>query len=286
MLKDPRAHLRPVGADDSEPPRTVAEVMTPDPVSIAPSADEAEAAAIMLQRGVRSVPVVSEGRLLGVISATDLLAATLRGDWAVAEGVRARLLEDGPQANWSVEAEDGMVMIAGPADRSAREAAVSLAETVPGVVRVRYQAAVSVKGDQPRSVATDRRGLRVLDVDTCLTRLGSSRLGRVAFVRDGGPMILPVNHAMDGMTIVFRTTWGSKLLVAESAKPVAFEVDGFDRLRGCGWSVLATGTAARVYHDADIARYEALRVDSWAPPAADVAWIAIRPDEITGRETA
>jgi hypothetical protein len=62
-------------------------------------------------------------------------------------------------------------------------------------------------------------------------------------------------------------------------------VDGFDRGRRYGWSVLVKGTAARVYDSSDIDRYEKLLLPSWTPPVEEVVWIAIRADEITGRVT-
>jgi CBS-domain-containing membrane protein len=217
VFRDPRAHPQ-ADLDRTEPPHTVADMMTPDPITLPPGADEAEAASIMLQHGIRSLPVVRDGRLAGVVSATDILRAQLRGDSRVAG-------------------------------------------------------------------ATDRRGLRVLDLDTCLSRLRSAPMGRVSFVRDGAPVILPVNHAMDGTTVVFRTTWGSKLLVAEGAEQVAFEVDGIDPGPRRGWSVLIRGAATRVYDDAAVDRYERLPLRWWTPPPPEPVWIAIRPDEITGRET-
>lgn len=289
VIRDPRAHLRPDGPDRTEPPHTVAEVMTPDPIWLPPGADEAEAATIMLQRGIRSLPVVQDGRLAGVVSATDILRAKLRGDSRVTADVDEHLREYGPPASWSVLTVDGVVTITGPEDEQARAVAEGLAETVPGVVRVHYRArgprADSAEPPVAAGNPTDRRGLRVLDVDTCLRRLRSAPLGRIAFVRDGAPVILPVNHVVDGTTIAFRTTWGSKQLIAEGARQVAFEVDGIDAGRRCGWSVLVRGTAGRVYDEASVDRYERLPLRWWTPPPPDPVWIAIRPDEITGRET-
>src|SRR4051794_26923766 len=66
LARDPRAHLRPAPADPTPPPVTVADVMTTDVLALPPTADEADAAELMLARGVRSIPVVEDGRLLGV----------------------------------------------------------------------------------------------------------------------------------------------------------------------------------------------------------------------------
>jgi len=67
--------------------------------------------------------------------------------------------------------------------------------------------------DGPRTTtmttATDNEGLEVLTYDECLQLLGSVPVGRVAFVTGGNPVILPVNHVLDGRAIAFRVAAGS-----------------------------------------------------------------------------
>jgi CBS domain-containing protein len=53
--------------------RTAAEVMTPDPVSARPATSLAEAARLMLDLGLKRLPVVDGGRLVGLVSRIDLL---------------------------------------------------------------------------------------------------------------------------------------------------------------------------------------------------------------------
>ena len=79
------------------------------------------------------------------------------------------------------------------------------------------------------SLPLDHSGLGVLPRDECLFRLRGSRVGRVAFVSQGDPVILPVNHGMDGESV---TSDGHRvnLLAADSEQRVAFEVDGFDAI--------------------------------------------------------
>jgi acetoin utilization protein AcuB len=50
----------------------VEEVMTPDPMTLEPSATVGEAYALMTERGFRHVPIVEGGALVGVISLTDV----------------------------------------------------------------------------------------------------------------------------------------------------------------------------------------------------------------------
>jgi CBS domain-containing protein len=309
LVRDPTAHLAPVPVDRTEPPHTVAGVMTTDVVALPPTADEADAAEVMLGRRIRSIPVVDEGRLLGVVSVTDLLRAAVRGDERIAADVRERLREFAGQGDaWQVRVEDGVVTIGGTVSPEEHQMLHLLAETVPGVVRVRYEDDVPAPATtaEPEATVTaaatttatatvtapptvrkgptDRRGLGVLDVDECLRRLRSVPVGRLAFVESGVPIVLPVNHGVDGMSIVFRTTWGSKLEAAKAAGAAAFEVDGFDATTRTGWSVLVRGVLAPVYEAGDISRYEALDVPAWAGRDDDTVWVVLRPDEISGRE--
>ena len=50
----------------------VKDVMTPDPITLPPTATVGEAYAVMSERGFRHVPIVESGLLLGVISMTDI----------------------------------------------------------------------------------------------------------------------------------------------------------------------------------------------------------------------
>ena len=46
--------------------------MTPDPITIGPDDTIAEAARLMIEHKVGGLPVVENGRLLGIITETDL----------------------------------------------------------------------------------------------------------------------------------------------------------------------------------------------------------------------
>src|SRR5689334_6925958 len=112
LTRDPRAHLRPAARDVTEPPTTVADVMTRQVVALPPTADEADAAQLMLERRIRSIPVVEDGRLLGIVSVTDMLRAAVRGDQRIAEDVRSRLRESGVVTEVvDLHVHDGVVTI-------------------------------------------------------------------------------------------------------------------------------------------------------------------------------
>lgn len=61
-----------VVAEGLEPRRPVSEVMTADPVTLAPDALGYDVLTIMLERRVSHLPVVQDGRFVGMISQTDL----------------------------------------------------------------------------------------------------------------------------------------------------------------------------------------------------------------------
>lgn len=131
------------------------------------------------------------------------------------------------------------------------------------------------------SAPVDRLGLGVLDPEVCWELMARAAVGRVAFVDEGGPMVLPVIHAVIGRRVVFRSQPGGKLDTARMGGQVAFEVDGWDAEDRTGWSVVARGTAQSAPEDA--ADLDALHLDTWLEPAARGTWIEIRVDEITGR---
>ncbi len=58
-------------------------------------------------------------------------------------------------------------------------------------------------------------------------------------------MVLPVNYAVQGDLVVFRTGDGTKLERAHGTK-VAFEVDEVDAGTGSGWSVVVQGVTEEI----------------------------------------
>jgi len=60
------------GVDPVETP--VADYMTAEPVTVSPDTEASAAAAAMLDLGVRHLPVMEEGRVVGMVSSRDLLS--------------------------------------------------------------------------------------------------------------------------------------------------------------------------------------------------------------------
>ena len=85
----------------------------------------------------------------------------------------------------------------------------------------------------------------------CLLLLGSVPVGRVAFVVNGPPLVLPVNFTLRGHDIVVQTAAMSPLAeLARGHRLVSFEVDDIDEASRLGWSVLCQGPA-RLMAEAD-----------------------------------
>jgi CBS domain-containing protein len=64
-------------AEQSEP--TVQEIMTGAPVVVGAGDDLTDVVTTMLDHGIRSVPVVDDGRLVGVLTRRDVLRLVARG---------------------------------------------------------------------------------------------------------------------------------------------------------------------------------------------------------------
>jgi uncharacterized protein len=124
--------------------------------------------------------------------------------------------------------------------------------------------------------------LDVLTIDECqwLLRENVGSVGRIGVSVGAVPEVLPVNFAMSGGDIVFRTSRGTKLHAAATNAVVAFEVDGSDEVSG--WSVLVVGQASEVTDPADIAAALAVIPDGWAPGEHEHV-VRLEATRVTGR---
>jgi len=113
---------------------------------------------------------------------------------------------------------------------------------------------------RPVLVRRDLASDAALDV----LRRGDEPVGRLAVCPPGGPLVFPLNYALDGDAVVFRTQAGTKLS-AITRSFVSFEVDHIDA-SGRGWAVTFEGLAQEVL-DSDpaslLARIDALAIDTW-----------------------
>lgn len=116
----------------------------------------------------------------------------------------------------------------------------------------------------------------------CFEFLALHDLGRLAFVDDLGPVVIPVNYVLDRYMLVIRTDEGAKLDAARRGVKVAFEIDEMDAAGKTGWSVLVRGEAVAV---SDLAELELLRDLPVRPlaPGSKCHYIRVMPAVLTGR---
>jgi nitroimidazol reductase NimA-like FMN-containing flavoprotein (pyridoxamine 5'-phosphate oxidase superfamily) len=132
-------------------------------------------------------------------------------------------------------------------------------------------------------VADDDARLEPLSYEECLELLRGGVVGRIAFMVDDFPVILPVNYRLMETSgrawIALRTRPGN--VIADAPMSVAFQIDGIDHVHHQGWSVLARGTLHKVDPDAADFR-ERFDPQPWIAEERD-AWMIVDPFAVTGR---
>ncbi|MDB5063717.1 MAG: DNA-binding protein [Chloroflexi bacterium] len=121
--------------------------------------------------------------------------------------------------------------------------------------------------------------------EECLELLQyNSYYGRLGFVLDGRPMVLPVNYLAEETHLLFCTAPGTAVSHAVGT-PVAFEVDGSRSLYRSGWSVLVQGFARAVTEPDEVEWLRRGPLKSWAAPGPRL-WVRVSIDAISGRRIA
>jgi len=128
--------------------RKVAEIMTPSPVTVAEDTSLPEIVARLERHHIKRVPVVRGGKLVGIVSRSNLLQAmaSLARDvpdpTADDDHIRKRIFDELEKYDWcpyglNVIVRDGIVHLSGViTNEEARPAAIVAAENVQGVVKV------------------------------------------------------------------------------------------------------------------------------------------------------
>ena len=118
-----------------------------------------------------------------------------------------------------------------------------------------------------------------LSASECWEMLRTEEFGRLAFRLLDEVHIRPVNYAVEGESLLFRTAEGEKLLGVVMGAPVAFEVDRHDAETAV--SVVVRGSA-RLLPEDEAHRADDLPLRAWVPtPKYDV--VEIVPHVISGR---
>lgn len=136
---DPRRHIAPQPPGGA-PLRTAADAMTREVVALPEDADVAEVARAMLDRGVKRIPILSAGRITGIVSRRDILKVLARSDGEIRDELQ-ELLDDEVEilGRFESRVSEGIVTLRGPRERAGRRLAELLARSVPGVVAVRFE---------------------------------------------------------------------------------------------------------------------------------------------------
>ena len=113
--------------------------MTREVIALPEDADLAEAGRLLLERRIKSIPVVRGRRVVGIVARRDLLEVLARRDQDIAGELEALLpAELGAPSPYRVTVRDGIVGLTGSADPTTRRLASLLAREVPGVIEDRF----------------------------------------------------------------------------------------------------------------------------------------------------
>ena len=128
--------------------RKVSEVMTRDPLTIAEEATLEEIVNAMEANGIKRMPVMRDGKLVGIVSRANLLHAVaslareVPDPTADDDHIRSRIIQALEKHDWSpfglnVIVRDGIVHLSGViTDEESRHAAIVATENVSGVKKV------------------------------------------------------------------------------------------------------------------------------------------------------
>jgi CBS domain-containing protein len=121
--------------------RTAGEAMTAPAVTVAPWQSVAAAARLMLDAKVKRLPVVEDGRLVGIVTRADLVRAFARSDDAIVREIQEEVIHGsaglGSPESIALSVDEGAVTLAGFVDGAVdADVIAELVGKVPGVVSV------------------------------------------------------------------------------------------------------------------------------------------------------
>jgi CBS domain-containing protein len=141
---------QPSPAVGQRPPGTARHVMSQSVYMVTEDTEAAATARMMLRHNLKSMPVVTAGRVVGMVARRDLLRLVVRGDHDIRADLQRRLEEElDALRGVSMDVAAGVVIINGTAGPLGRQLLEGLAGTVPGVVEVRTTSQPPPDGVEP-----------------------------------------------------------------------------------------------------------------------------------------
>lgn len=144
-------HRLGVDGDAKLDARTAGEAMTSPALTIEADRPIAEAAALMIDKRVKRLPVVAADRLAGILTRADLVRAFLRSDEEIAREIREEVVFGTfavPPENLHVEVAKGEVTLGGEVETTeVAKLMEAFVKRVTGVVAVRSHLSSRSNGD-------------------------------------------------------------------------------------------------------------------------------------------
>lgn len=133
---DDRTHMIP-HEEVREHPSSVRDVMTTLSMTVTGDTDLSEAVELMTSTAVKSLPVLDQGRVVGVISRSDVVHLLARSDDTICGEVDDLLRSAGLECD--VECHGGVVSVKGPDEPAQRRVVEVIAGSVAGVIAVQVR---------------------------------------------------------------------------------------------------------------------------------------------------
>ena len=112
--------------------------------------------------------------------------------------------------------------------------------------------------------------------------LAAKSVGRIAYVGDTGPRILPVNYILGEDCVIFRAVPDGEISRYALSSNCAFEIDETDEFFESGWSVVVVGRLELATED-DFARMLYGKMpEPWAG-GNRYMFVRLRCDHVSGR---
>jgi CBS domain-containing protein len=132
---------------------TAGDAMTTPPIVIGPERPVSAAAKMMLEQSVNRLPVVTDGRLVGIVTRADLVRAFVRSDSELEREIRTEVLQRAlwiPDGMVEVSVVEGVVTLSGVVETETdADVLVRLVQRVPGVVSVASEVGWQLRAGAP-----------------------------------------------------------------------------------------------------------------------------------------